>query len=194
MLWMLSCVPSLLAVALMAAPAIAIDFSKVPPPAARPPGVPLGWVHWWAALEYLKEDNCHGAINESSYLLKNPQFSDAVFSQKALILHGDCYQRMGRPGEALQAYLVALKRYGKNEEAFVKLGEVYLREGNPEAAFRAYRGAVNMHQGSIPGHSGLAAAYLALAKRAEAEAAIARVEELGGDVDELRKQLSAAPQ
>jgi len=173
----------------VAGSANAFDSSKRPPP---PPGAPAGWGHYWNALECYKEGNWEKAMNEASYLFRNPQYSNPVYSQKALILHGDCYQRLGRPGEALKAYLVALKKYGKNEEAFVKLGEVYLREENPEAALRAYRGAVRMNDASIPGHSGVAAAYLALGKTPEATAAIARVEELGGDVDELRKQLAAA--
>jgi tetratricopeptide (TPR) repeat protein len=181
-----------LALALATTSALAIDFSKVPPPDARPPGVPLGWVHWWAALEYMKEGNCPGAINESSYLLNNPQFSDAIHSQKALILHGECYERLGRLDMAFKAYLRALKQFGKNEDAFLRLGDLYLREQNPKAAITAYRGAVGMDDASVRGHSGLAAAFLATGQTQEAATEIGRVEELGGDVDELRKQLAAA--
>jgi len=181
-----------LAFALLTVPAGAIDYSKTPPLDQRPPGVPLGWVHWWAAMEYMKEGNCPAAINESSYLLNNPQFSDAIWSQKALILHGECYERLGRLDLAFRAYLRALKQYGKNEDAFLRLGDLYLREQNPKAAIKAYRGAVHMDDANVRGHSGLAAAFLATGQAQEAAREIARVEELGGDVDELRKQLSAA--
>ncbi|MGD2064152.1 MAG: tetratricopeptide repeat protein [Nitrospirota bacterium] len=174
-----------------ALPALAIDWTEndnVKPP----PGAPLGWNHWWAALQYMKEGNCAGAINESSYLLNNPKFSDDVYSQKALILHGECYERLGRLNLAFKAYLRALKQYGKNEDAFLRLADLYLREQNPKAAITAYRGAVATNEASVRGHSGLAAAYLATGQTEKAAAAIARVEELGGDVEELRSRLAAA--
>jgi tetratricopeptide (TPR) repeat protein len=128
-----------LAIIFLVPPAIAIDWSKNDN-VKMPPGAPLGWVHWWAAQEYLKEGNCRGAMNESSYLLKNPKFSNAEYSQKALILHGECYEKLGRLDMAFKAYLRALKQFGKNYSAFMHLADLYLHEENPKAAITAYRG------------------------------------------------------
>ena len=180
-----------LAFALPTVPAGAVDWSKCPPRDQRPLDAPLGWSHWWGAVQFMKEGDCKGAMMEADYLLKHPQNSNAIYSQKALILHGECYERLGRPDLAFKAYLRALKQFGKNEDAFFRLGDLYLREQNPKAAIRAYRGAVAMDDASVRGHSGLAAAFLAAGQTHEAAMEIARVEELGGDVDELHKRLAA---
>ena len=182
--------PMLLGLVLLSAPAGAVDWSKCPPRDQRPPDAPLGWSHWWGAVQFMKEGDCKAAIMESDYLLKHPQNSNAVYSQKVLILQGECFERLRRPDLAFKAYLRALKEFGKNEDAFLRLGDLYLREQNPKAAIKAYRGAVHMDDGNVRGHSGLAAAFLAAGQTEKAATEIARVEELGGNVEELHKRLS----
>jgi tetratricopeptide (TPR) repeat protein len=188
----LLCTPVFLAFALLTGPAGAIDYAKIPPPDQRPPGVAIGWPHRWAALEFPKEGKCPAAINESSELLNNPRFSDAVYSQKVLILYGECYERSGRLDLAVNAYLRAMKQFGKNQDAFLRRGDLYLGEQNSRATIGAYRGAVHMDDGNVRGYSGLVAAFPATGQTQEAATDIVRVEEPGGDVDELRKQLAAA--
>lgn len=180
------------ALAAWCVPAGAIDHSKLPPRDQRPADAPRGWAHWWDAVQYLKEGNCKAAIKEANYLLIHPQHSNATYSQKALLLHGECYERLQRPDLAMKAYLRALKRYGRNKTAFLRLGDLYLREANPKAALAAYRGAVKMDDRSVRAHAGMAAAYAALGEKEKAEKEIRRVEELGGDVERLRKELPAA--
>ena len=89
--------PMLLGLVLLSAPAGAVDWSKCPPQGQRPPDAPLGWSHWWGAVQFMKEGDCKAAIMESDYLLKHPQNSNAVYSQKVLILQGECFERLRRP-------------------------------------------------------------------------------------------------
>jgi len=138
----------------------------------------------------MKEGNCKSAMMEAKYLLDHPQHSNAIYSQKVLLLHGECYERLHRPDLALKSYLRALKQFGRNEAAFLRLGDLYLREENPKAAIAAYRGAAKMDDRSARAHSGLAAAYTGIGQKEKAAKEIERVQKLGGNVDELRKELS----
>jgi len=122
------------------------------------------------------------------YPLTRPQNGDAVCSQKVLIFHGECYERLGYRDLAFKAHLRALNPLGRNEDAVLRLGDPYLRTENPKAAIPAYRRAVGMDDATIRGHAELAAAFLATGPTQEAAMEIVRVEGLGGDVEELRKR------
>ncbi len=186
--WVVACAVILL----ISLPAAAIDWSKLPSKSGRPADAPRGWSHWWAATEYMKENNCDGALSESQYLTNHPEFSSPKYSRKALVLQGQCYELQKKPAKAMAAYITALKQYGRHERVFYLLADLYLREGNPAQAAKLFRATLAMNGKNSDAARGLAASYLALGERERALEATDRAEELGADVAALRRGLAKA--
>lgn len=168
----------------------AIDWSKLPSAGGRPADAPPGWSHWWGATEYMKENNCEGAISESQYLINHPEFSSPEYSRKALILQGQCFELQKAPAKAMAVYVSALKQYGKHQQLLNLLADLYLREDNPAQAAKLFRAALTMNEKNGDAARGLAASYLALGKVKEAREAADRAEKLGADVAALRRGLT----
>lgn len=179
-------------VLLISLPAAAIDWSKLPSQKGRPADAPPGWSHWWGATEYMKENNCDGALSESQYLINHPEFSSPKYSRKALALQGQCYELQKEPAKAMAAYITALKQYGRDEQLLYLLADLYLREGNPVQAAKLFRAALVLNAKNPDATRGLAASYLALGKREKAMEVTDRAERLGADVTALRRGLRKA--
>lgn len=146
--------------------------------------------HYALGFEYQAASRSEEAIAEfQAFLLARP--ADAL-APKASFLLGQTLARVGRSGEAEQAFRETLRMSPRNADATLALADLYLSAQRFADAVPAYRDYLQSTPGNAGAHHNLGMALLGMAKEPEAVPEFERAVALAPSDPNLRLSLGQA--